>query len=393
MKILVANLGSTSFKYRLFAFEGDEAAMLAKGGYERVEDHGEAIADALAKLVEEGHLASLDDLDGVGFKAVLGKDLSGCVFADDRALAALDGFAQIAPAHNPAYADGIRQFRKHTKAPLVALFETSFYQWAPEALKRYAVPKAWEAAGIRRHGFHGASHKFIAERTAEKLGRDDIAESVRRLYVDGPGPEPEEPFRVVSCHLGGSSSVAGIRNGVAIGSSFGLSPQSGLPHNNRVGDLDSMAVAVAMRELGITFDEALRQLSKEGGLLGISGVSNDVRDIAAAAEQGNADACLALEVLVKAVRHWTGAFAFEMGGLEALVFTAGIGENRADIRANICAGLEGFGIRLDKTRNTAYAGGEADIATDDSPVRVLVIPTNEELVVARETRRRILHGA
>ncbi|MCC5807135.1 MAG: acetate kinase [Opitutales bacterium] len=393
MKILVANLGSTSFKYRLFAFHGEDATMLAKGGYERVEDHGKAIADGLAKLVDEGHLASLDDLDGVGFKAVLGKNLSGCVFADDRALEALEGFAQIAPAHNPAYADGIRQFGKRTKAPLVALFETSFYQWAPEALKRYAVPKAWHAAGIHRHGFHGASHKFIAERAAEMLGRADVAETVRRLYVDGPGDEPAKPLRVVSCHLGGSSSVAGIRNGVAIGSSFGLSPQSGLPHNNRVGDLDSMAVAVAMRELGITFDEALRQLSKEGGLLGISGVSNDVRDIAAAAEEGNTDARLALDVLVKSIRHWTGAFAFEMGGLEALVFTAGIGENRADIRSGVCAGLEGFGIRLDEGRNAAYSGGEGDIAAEDSAVRVLVIPTNEELVVARETRRRILHGS
>ncbi len=393
MKILVANLGSTSFKYRLFLFEGEEATLLAKGGYERVEDHGKAISDALKKLISEGSLVGLDDLDGVGFKTVLGKGLSGCVPADDKALAALEGFEQIAPAHNPAYANGIRQFRKQTNAPLVALFETSFFQWAPGAAQRYAVPQAWHDAGIRRYGFHGASHKFIAERSAEVLGRDDIAEVVRRLYVDGPGPEATKPLRVISCHLGGSSSVAGIRNGVAIGCSLGLSPQSGLPHNNRVGDLDPMAIAVAMRELGISFSEALRQLSTDGGLLGISGVSNDVRDIMKAAEEGTASARLAIDVLVHSIRHWIGAFFLEMGGAEAIVFTAGIGENQNEIRREVCVGLEGLGIELDEAKNAAHDGTEADLATKNSRTRILVIPTNEELVVARETRRCLLKNS
>ncbi|MCC5839531.1 MAG: acetate kinase [Opitutales bacterium] len=390
MKILVANLGSTSFKYRLFSFSGEAETLLAKGGYERVEDFGAVISDALKNLIDGGHLESMDDLAGVGFKTVLGKDLSGCVLADERTLAALDGFAQIAPAHNPAYAAGIRQFQRLTRAPCVALFETSFYQWMPESAKHYGVPRAWREAGIRRYGFHGASHKFIAERSAELLGRDDVAGRVRQLYVRGPGEEPAQPLRVISCHLGGSSSVAGMRSGVAMGCSFGLSPQSGLPHNNRVGDLDSMAIAVAMKELGISFDEALRQLSKEGGLLGLSGCSNDIRDVVAAMEAGNADAAVAIDVFVHSIRQWIGSFFFEMGGAEALVFTAGIGENQALVRERVCAGLAPLGIELDTGRNAGFRAAEGDLATPASRTRILVIPTNEELVVARETRRLLL---
>ncbi len=388
MKILVANLGSTSFKFRLFEMDGEGERVLAKGGYERVEDFGKVISEALEGLVRDGHLESVDDLEAVGFKTVLGKDLSGCVPADDKALAALDGLAQIAPAHNPAYANGIRQFSRLTKARLVALFETSFYQWIPETARRYAVPESWYEAGIRRYGFHGASHKFIAERSAEMLGRSDIGERVRNLYTEGPGEEPEgKPLRVVSCHLGGSSSVTGILNGVAIGTSMGLSPQSGLPQNNRVGDLDSMAIPMAMNELGLSMEEVLRDLTRQGGLLGLSGVSNDLRDIDAAAADGNPRARLALDYLVASIRHWTGAYAFQMGGLDAIVFTAGIGENRADIRKGVCAGLEGFGLQLDTSKNQQPNTGERDIAASGSKIRVLVIPTNEERVVARETWR------
>lgn len=387
MKILVANLGSTSFKYRLFEIGGGQERVLAKGGYERVEAFGPVISDALATLQAQGHLSGPEDLDGVGFKTVLGKDLSGCVIADERVLAALAGLERIAPAHNPAYAEGIRQFARLTTAPLVALFETSFYQWMPESACRYAVPESWYAAGIRRYGFHGASHKYIAERSAELMGNTAVAERVRQLYISGPGPQPAERLRVVSCHLGGSSSVTGIDSGVAIGGSMGLSPQSGLPQNNRVGDLDAMALPLAMETLGLSMDEALEQLNRHAGLLGLSGVSNDIRDIGAAAEEGNAAAQRALEHLVASIRHWLGAYAFAMGGLEALVFTAGIGENRADIRAAVCAGLEGYGIRLDAEKNAAHAGGEAEISAADSAVRIWVIPTNEELVVARETAR------
>jgi len=393
MNILVANLGSTSFKYRLFRFDGTgTASLLAKGGYERVTDYGQAIDDCLTALQTAGHVQTSADLHGVGFKTVLGKDLTGCVPADDRAIAALEGFREIAPAHNPPYALGIRQFReKLPGVPLFALFETAFYQWMPEAATRYAVPESWYQAGVRRYGFHGASHKFVAERSAELLGRDDVAERVRRLYQAGPDPLADnagrKALRVISCHLGGSSSVTGIRDGVAIGTSMGLSPQSGLPQNNRVGDLDSAAIPFVVKTLGLSLSEVERQMTKESGLLGLSGVGNDLRDILAAAGQGNARARLAIDVLVHSTRHWIGAFLLELGGCDALVFTAGIGENNPDLRAAICAGLTDLGLGLDSAKNNALRGEEGEISAVGSRTRVLVIPANEELVVARETRR------
>lgn len=391
MNILVANLGSTSFKFRLFRFDGaGEASLLAKGGYERVADYGKAIDDCLAELKTAGHVRSADDLHGVGFKTVLGKNLTGCVRADDRVIAALDGFKEIAPAHNPPYASGIQRFReKLLGVPLVALFETAFYQWVPEPGVRYAVPEAWHQAGVRRYGFHGASHKFVAERSAELLGRQDVAERVRKLYQAGPTPlKDTKPLRVISCHLGGSSSVTGIRDGVAIGTSMGLSPQSGLPQNNRVGDLDSAAVPYVMKTLGLSLAEVERQMTKESGLLGLSGVGNDLRDVRAAAAQGNTRAQLALDVFVHSARHWIGAFLLELNGCDALVFTAGIGENNPDFRAAICAKLDQLGIVVDPAKNSALRG-EGEISAPDSRVKIFVIPANEELVVARETLRCI----
>jgi acetate kinase len=390
MLLLVANLGSTSFKYRLFRMDEAGGEVVAKGGYERVADYATVIDDAIATLLRDGIIRSPDEIEAVGFKTVLGKDLSGCVIADQAVIDALEGFAAVAPAHNPPYAAGIRQFaRSLPKARLVALFETAFYQWSTPAGSVYAIPKAWRDLGIRRYGFHGASHKFIAERSAELCGREDVAAIARRLYLDGPQPVAGKPFRVVSCHLGGSSSVTGIRNGVAIGTSMGFSPQSGLPQNNRVGELDSGAMPYAMRALGITLDEAERQLTKESGLLGISGVSNDIRDIKAAAASGNPDARLALDHLIHSIRHWIGAFMLELGGIDALVFTAGIGENGPDIRAAVCAGLEDFGLHLDPARNDACQAAEADLSTPGSPARILVIPANEELVLAREVCRKL----
>ena len=390
MLVLVANLGSTSFKYRLFRMEDSGGEVVAKGGYERVIDHASVISDALETLQKDGVIASADEIDAVGFKTVLGKDLSGCVIADQKTIDALDGFTAVAPAHNPPYAAGIRQFEKALpKAKLVALFETAFYQWTSAASYSYAIPKAWRDIGIRRYGFHGASHKFIAERSAELCGRDDVAEIARRLYLDGPQSISGKPFRVISCHLGGSSSVTGILNGVAVGSSMGFSPQSGLPQNNRVGDLDSGAIPYAMRTLGISLDEAERQLTKESGLLGLSGVSNDVRDINQAAAAGNTDAQLAIDANVHAIRHWIGAFLVELGGLDALVFTAGIGENGKNLRASVCKGLEAFGIHLDSEKNEACRATEFVISTDDSPVSIRVIPANEELVLAREVYRKL----
>ena len=390
MLILVANLGSTSFKYRLFRMDESGGEVVAKGGYERVSDYAGVIDDALATLQRDGVIASPDDIDAVGFKTVLGKNLSGCVIADQAVIDALEGFAAVAPAHNPPYANGIRQFAKSLpKAKLVALFETAFYQWTSEASYNYAIPKSWRDIGIRRYGFHGASHKFVAERSAELCGREDVAHIAKNLYKLGGKDTHDRPFRVISCHLGGSSSVTGILNGVAIGTSMGFSPQSGLPQNNRVGELDSGAIPYAMRTLGISLDEAERQLTKESGLLGLSGISNDIRDINEAASNGNKDAQLALDSLVHSIRHWIGAFMIELGGIDALVFTAGIGENNADTRAAVCAGLEGFGLKLDTAKNAACRATEADIAADDSAARILVIPANEELVLAREVFRKL----
>ncbi len=389
MKLLVANLGSTSFKYRLFEVGSGDERLLAKGGFERVTDFGEAIRNGLAEMEESGALASRAEIEAVGFKTVLGRNLSGCVEADDTVLEALEGFAEVAPAHNPAYAAGIRQFREILPgAKQVALFETAFYQWVPEAATRYAVPETWHAAGIRRYGFHGASHKFIAERSAEMLDRDDVAEGVRRLYQDGP-PEVQVPLRVVSCHLGGSSSVTGIRNGAAIGTSMGFSPQSGLPQNNRVGDLDSGAIPYASKALGLGIGEIESQLTRESGLLGLSGVGNDLRDVKAAADAGNARARLAVDVLVHETRRWASSFLFALGGLEAFVFTAGIGENNPWLRAAVCEGLEEFGLVLDPDRNEACRGTEAEISAPNSPVKIFVIPANEELVLAREVFRKV----
>lgn len=389
MKILVANLGSTSFKYRLLEMDDTNAAELASGGYERVTDYTECIEDMLENLVGNGNISSAEELDAVGFKTVLGKDLSGCVEAGDSVLAALDGFKEVAPAHNPAYAEGIRCFReKLPNVKRVALFETAFFQWVAPGASEYAIPKAWRELGIRRYGFHGASHKFVAERSAELLGNEVVADRARRLYVDGPVQYYGPNLRVLSCHLGGSSSVVGIHNGVAIGSSMGFSPQSGLPQNNRVGDLDSMAIPYVSKMLGLSVEDAEHQLTKESGLLGLSGISNDVRDISEKAQDGNANATLALDVLVDSIRHWAGSFYFKMGCAEAIVFTAGIGENRTDLRAAVCAGLEDLGVHIDPSANeNIVRGKEGIISTPDSRIQVLVIPANEELVIAREVYR------
>lgn len=389
MKILVANLGSTSLKWRLFEFAGNEERMLHRGGYERVTDYAAAIGDCLAALEKSGTLRNEKDLDAVAFKTVLAKGVTGCVRLDDRVVDAMEAFSQLAPAHNPPYVDGIRQFaRRMPGVPLIGLFETAFYQWAPEAAMRYAVPESWVEAGVRRWGFHGASHKYIAERSAELLGRPDVAERARNLYVDGGKTKVNGPdLRVISCHLGGSSSVTGILNGVAVGNSLGLSPQSGIPHNNRVGDLDSMAVPFVMRALGIGVEEIEKLLCRESGLKGVSGLSGDIRDIQAAAEKGDRRAKLAVDLFVHEVRRWIGCYLVQLNGADALVFTAGIGENRAELRAAICENLDQLGIVLDSDKNAAVRGVEATISAPTSRTKVMVIPTNEELVVAREARR------
>jgi len=395
MKILVANIGSTSLKWRLFDFSGGQERLLHKGGFERVSDYPKAIEDCLSQLQQAGHIRSESDLAAVGFKTVLAKGITGCVRLDETVLKAMEALNPVAPAHNPPYIAGIRLFaQRMPKVPLVGLFETAFYQYAPEAAMRYAVPESWHELGVRRYGFHGASHKFIAERSAELLGRQDVAERARLLYTNnGATPVGSPPLRVISCHLGGSSSITGILNGVAIGNSLGMSPQSGLPHNNRVGDLDSFALPYVLRVTGMSLEEAERQLCKESGLKGLSGGSQDVRDIVARASQGDKRAQLALDVFVHQIRHWIGAYFAQLNGADALVFTAGIGENQPGLREAVCANLDQLGIVLDAQRNQQAMGREAVISADNSRIRVLVIPTNEELVVARETKRLLeKHG-
>ncbi len=390
MKILIANIGSTSLKWRLFDFSNSAEKLLHKGGFERVTDYSKAIEDCLVQLKEAGAIASESELAAVGFKTVIAKNVTGCVRLDERVLKAMEDFNGLAPAHNPPYITGIRLFAQRMPGvPLVALFETAFYQFAPEPMMRYAVPDSWHDIGVRRWGFHGASHKFIAERSAEMLGRADVAARAQNLYVNGGKSVVNgAPLRVISCHLGGSSSITGMVNGGAIGNSLGMSPQSGLPHNNRVGDLDAEALPFVVKTLGLSIEEAQRQFAQEGGLKGLAGgLSNDIRDIQEAASKGNAKAKLAIDVFVSEARRWIGGYFFQLNGADAIVFTAGIGENRAELRAAICANLDQLGIVLDVEKNNSTRATEAVISAANSRVKVLVIPTNEELVVAREAKR------
>jgi acetate kinase len=366
VRILIANIGSTSFKYQLF----DTAAgrILAKGRVERIgqpggtcPDYSAAIRLCLTSLIgPDRPLAALGDLTAVGFKAVHGGPKGGLCFVDEAVLDAMERFSFLAPAHNPPYLAAMRAFR--SQAPglrLVALFETAFFQ-LPEAARTYALPFEWrERLGVQRYGFHGASHRYASERARAVLGRRSL--------------------RQVSCHLGGSSSLAAIRDGIGIDCSFGMSPQSGLPHHNRVGEVDAFAILHVMRELKLSIDETARILSQESGLAGISGISGDLRDLR---EADDPRARLAEDVLVYWIRHYLGAFMLELGGLDVVTFSGGIGENSPEIRGAVCAQLESFGLRLDDTANHEETG-ERDIARPDSAVRVLVVPADEEWIVAR----------
>lgn len=394
MKILVANLGSTSFKYQLIDMADER--QLAKGGIERigspmsrctvqigqertvedrhVPDHAAAVRQCLAQLTDPkaGCLKDASEVSAIGFKAVHGGRVSGAQLVTDDLLVAMEEMSPVAPAHNPPYITAMRLLHeKLPEIPLVAAFETDFHQTIPDGNRYYAIPLEWaEKHLVRRWGFHGASHRYIATRTAELLGRTDL--------------------RVISCHLGGSSSLCAIRNGKGVANSLGMSPQSGLPHNNRVGDFDVFALPVLLKQTGKTLDELLEILATQSGLLGLSGTSGDVRDIAEAAEKGDARAKLAFEVFSSSVRHYLGAYLVELGGADVIVFTGGIGENRASFRALVLEGLEDLGIVLDPAANDA-AKGEAAIHAPASRVQVWVMPTNEELIVAR-LAKRLLEG-
>ena len=392
MKILVANLGSTSFKYRLFDMPDER--QLARGGVERigaeqsasfvevdgrrtestdeVPDHAVAVRSCLTQLTdpEIGCLADASEVAAIGFKAVHGGRVSGVQRVTDDVLAAMEEMSTVAPAHNPPYIQAMRLLsEKLPEIPLVAAFETGFHQSIPDRQRHYAVPLEWaEEHRVKRWGFHGASHRFIATRVAELLGRDDL--------------------RIISCHLGGSSSLCAIRNGESVATSMGMSPQSGLPQNNRVGDFDCYALPGLMQRMNKSLDEVLELLGSESGLLGLSGVSGDIRDLFDAANDGNQRAQLAIDVYTTSIRNYLGAFLVELGGADVIVFTGGIGENRAEIRSAVCSGLSELGIVLDDQVNE-QTSDEAKISAGDSRTQVWVVPTNEEIVVARQTKEFI----
>jgi acetate kinase len=293
--------------------------------------------------------------------------VSGAQLIDDRVLAAMEEFAFFAPAHNPPYIAAMRSFRTALpRVPLVALFETAFFNELEESTVTYAVPWEWKTGlGIRRYGFHGASHRAASERAIELMGR-------------------RGGLRHISCHLGGSSSMAAILGGTAIDTSFGISPQSGLPHNNRTGDLDVFAALYVMKRRGIGPDEMARILGSESGLAGVSGTSGEMRDLEEAAAAGSHQAQVALGVFVKAIRRYLGAFLVELGGIDILTFSGGIGENSAAVREQVCTGLEAFGIELDFQRN-APARSEAELSSGRSKAKIWIVPADEERIVARAT--------
>ena len=389
MKILVANLGSTSFKYRLFDMRDER--QLARGGIERigaaespcvvqigerhiertahVPDHAAAVRMCLEQLTApaDGCLQDAREVAAIGFKAVHGGRISGVQRVTPDVLAAMQEMSDVAPAHNPPYIAAMRLLSEKLEGiPLVAAFETAFHATVPDRLRRYAVPNEWaEEYSVQRWGFHGASHRYIAQRIAELMQRDDL--------------------RVVSLHLGGSSSLCAISCGKSVATSMGMSPQSGVPQNNRVGDFDPYALRHVIARTNKTIDEVLDVLATQSGLLGISGVSGDVRDLEEAAAAGNARARLALDVYTSDVRRYLGAMLIELGGADALVFTGGIGENGINIRSAVCAGLAELGIALDETKN-AKARGETQIHASTSRAAIWVVPTNEEIVVARQAR-------
>jgi acetate kinase len=382
MKVLIPNIGSTSFKYRLVDISDDPAAgetVLAQGRVERIgqpggdcADYPAAIRECLSEIAGSGKaLASLKEIGAVGFKAVHTGPFNAPQIIDDALLAAMEEFSFMAPAHNPPYIAAMKAFEQELPGvPLVAVMEPFPYRFMDEASTTYAVPYAWRTEhGIRRYGFHGASHRSANERAQALLGRPGL---------------PRIDLRHISCHLGGSSSVAAFKKGVAVDTSMGASPQSGLPQNNRVGDIDVFAVLHMMKKLGLGPDEMAKLLGTQSGLAGISGTSGDLRDLEEAAAKGSARARLALDVFVRAIRYYVGAYLLELGGVDVITFSGGIGENSAAIRAAALKGMAPFGVELDEEKN-AELKGEGDISTLRSMVKVLVIPANEESILARET--------
>ncbi len=388
MHVLVVNVGSTSFKYRLLAMP--EERVLAEGRLERIgsasspvefssgehsekstiylPDYAAAIGKMMSDLTSaKSPIESLKQIDAVGFKTVVIDGVPGCVLLDDDAVSRMEALNDIAPAHNPPYVNAVRRMRAlFPDLPLVGLFEPAFHVTMPDYAYTYGVPHSWaEKYGVRKFGYHGASHRYVAE-TAPKLA----------------GIDPSR-CRLISAHLGGSSSLCAIHNGQSIDTSMGMSPQSGVDHSTRNGDLDVFAVLHVMDKEGLSTSDVRRILCKEAGLAGISGTSGDVRDLEAASASGNDRARLALDVFCYNAKKTIGAMAAALGGLDVIGLAGGIGERGVNVRKRILNGLDFLGVALDEERNSAHTGQEGVISTDASPVKVVVVCTNEELIVAR----------
>ncbi len=387
MNVLIINAGSSSLKYQLMNPETGDVA--AKGLCERIgidgrlthsgngdkivkdipmPTHGEAIASVMDALVhpEHGVIKSVSEIDAVGHRVVHGgnKFADSCII-DETVIKGIEECIPLGPLHNPANLLGITACQKlMPTTPQVAVFDTAFHMTMPPKAYRYAIPtEYYENDAIRRYGFHGTSHKYVARRTAELIGKKE--------------------FKMVNCHLGNGSSMAAIKDGKCQDTTMGLTPLAGVPMGTRSGDIDPAVVQFICNKYGMTVDECLNVLNKKSGMLAISGVSSDFRDLESGAKEGNADCALAREKFAYEVAKYVGAYAATMNGIDVLTFTAGVGENDRNIRASVCEYLGYLGVKLDPELNAQR--GEHKISTADSKVEVWIVPTNEELMIAQDT--------
>ncbi len=393
MKVLVINAGSSSLKYQLL--DTGSQNVLAKGLCERIgidgkftykapgkavvdardvamPTHSEAIQTVLDALVdpENGVIASMKEIDAVGHRVVHGGEtFAHSVRIDGQVLSAMEACVPLAPLHNPANILGVKACSAvmGPNVPQVAVFDTAFHQTMPPVAYTYALPyEYYQQDKVRRYGFHGTSHKYVTQRAADMLGK------------------PIESLKLISCHLGNGSSVAAVAGGKSVDTSMGFTPLAGVPMGTRSGDLDAGILEYLMNKHGMDIKEMLNVLNKKSGVQGLSGVSSDFRDLCAARDAGNGRAALALDLFNYGVKKYIGAYAAAMGGVDAVIFTAGVGENDAQQRMAIASGLEFMGVKMDPDANSVR-GKEAIISAIDSKVKVLLIPTNEELMIALET--------
>ena len=392
MKVLVINCGSSSLKYQLINMENE--ASLATGLVERIaiegskltqkvdgrekyvltvpmKNHKEAISHVINTLLDDvqGVIKSSDEISAVGHRVVHGGEkYSASVIITDEVMKDLEEFSQLAPLHNPPNIIGINACKElMPNTPMVAVFDTAFHQTMPEKAFLYGLPyELYKENHIRKYGFHGTSHKYVSQRAAEILGED----------IKG--------LKLVTCHLGNGSSVAAVNGGVSVDTSMGFTPLEGLLMGTRCGDIDPAIIPYLMDVKGYSYEEVNNIMNKKSGVLGLSGVSSDFRDIEDAAAEGNDRAKLALDVFHYRVKKYIGYFMAAMNGVDAIIFTAGLGENAAETREEIIADMEWFGIKMDKEKNKVR-GQERIVSTDDSKVKIIIIPTNEELMIARDT--------